>query len=459
MNGTTIHCPHCQHEFPISEVLQDQIRSDLEQRLQGEYAQRLQRAVVQTEERTRSALTLELDDLKNQLAENTRKAQEAETRELDLRRQKRLLEEASQRQAQQIRAELEKTLREEQAAQLAKDKAAMEAKVREQSALELQQLQSDLKAEQEKVRTAQATELALRKEKTRLEERAQQLDLEVARKLDEEKQRLETSLRENFAKTHELKLKEKEKQINDLREALEDAKRRSELGSQELQGEVLELDIQGELERQFPMDRIEPVPKGMRGADIVQRVNNDRLQACGTIVWETKNTKGWQDAWLDKLKQDQRSIGASSAVIVSAALPKDIQGFGRLDGVWVCSLQLWPTLAMALRDQLIQVSRAQAALAGKDEKMERLYEYLAGDDFRQRVEAIVEGFEALQLQLQRERRAMEKQWAEREKQLQRVLTSTAGMYGSLQGIVGSGLAAIPALELSNEPLRVAENTG
>ncbi|NBC48840.1 MAG: DUF2130 domain-containing protein, partial [Gammaproteobacteria bacterium] len=436
----------------ISEVLQDQIRSDLEQRLQGEYAQRLQRAVEQTKEQTRSALTLELEDLKNRLAENTRKAQEAETRELDLRRQKRALEAASARQAEQIRAELEKTLREEQAAQLAKDKAAMEAKVREQSALELQQLQADLTAEREKSRAAQATELALRKEKTELEARAQQLDLEVARKLDEEKQRLETSLRENFAKTHELKLKEKEKQIHDLREALEDAKRRSELGSQELQGEVLELDIQGELERQFPVDRIEPVPKGLRGADIVQRVNNDRLQTCGTIVWETKNTKGWQDVWLDKLKQDQRSIGAATAVIVSAALPKDIQGFGRLDGVWVCSLQLWPALAVALREQLIQLSRAQAALAGKDEKMERLYEYLAGDDFRQRVEAIVEGFEALQQQLQRERRAMEKQWAEREKQLQRVLTSTAGMYGSLQGIIGNSLAAIPALGLDDAGL-------
>jgi hypothetical protein len=188
----------------------------------------------------------------------------------------------------------------------------------------------------------------------------------------------------------------------------------------------------------------------MRGADIIQRVNNDRFQTCGAIVWETKNTRGWHDAWLDKLKQDQRSIGASTAVIVSAVLPKDIQGFGRLDGVWVCSLQLWPALAVALRDQLIQVSRAQAALAGKEEKMERLYEYLAGNDFRQRVEAIVEGFEALQQQIQRERRAMEKQWNEREKQLQRVLTSTAGMYGSLQGIVGSGLAAIPALELAGD---------
>jgi hypothetical protein len=459
MNGTTIHCPNCDHEFALSEVLQRQIRNDLERRLKTEHEQRLQRAVAETEQRARSALGFELKDLQNQLSEHTRKAEDAQARELKLREEKRALEDAVKRQAEQVRTELEAAMREEQTAQLAKDKAAMEAKLREQSALELAQLQADLNAQREKARVAQAAELAVRQEKSALEERAQQLDLEIARKVDTEKQKLELHLRETFAKAQDLKLKEKEKQISDLREALDDAKRRSELGSQELQGEVLELDIQAELERQFPADQIAPVPKGMRGADIIHQVSNDRFQVCGTIVWESKNTKGWQANWIDKLKQDQRNVGASAAVIVSVALPNEIQGFGRIEGVWVCNLQLWPALAMALREQLIQVSQAQAALAGKGEKMELLYEYLAGTEFRQRVEAIVEAFEAMQLQVQRERRAMEKQWSEREKQLQRVLSSTAAMYGSLQGVVGRGLADIPALELSNEPLRESENTG
>jgi hypothetical protein len=447
--SANIKCPNCGYQIPISEALQSQIRSELEISLKAEHNERLARAVAEAERRARGALDLELTDLKNRLAEDAEKARAARERELALLSKTRQLEEAQQVQAERIRADLEEGFRKAQAEQMAKAAAAAEARVREQSALELAELKTDLAAQRDKALKAEQAELALRKEKTLLEERARNLDLEVARKLDAEKHAFETELRKALAEQQDLKLKEKEKQINDLRQALEDAKRRSELGSQELQGEVLELDIQAALERQFPADRIEPVPKGMRGADIIQRVRNERLEDCGAVIWETKNTKLWQPAWLDKLKQDQRSVGAATAVLVSVALPEGIEGFGRIDGIWVASLKNWPPLAVALREQLIQVAQARAAFAGKSEKMELLYQYLAGDEFRQRVEAIVEAFEAMQGQIQRERRAMEKQWAEREKQLQRVIGSTAGMYGSLQGIVGSGLAAIPALELDD----------
>lgn len=452
MNEANIKCPNCGYEIPMTEALQRQIRGEVESALKAEHNDRLQRAVAEAERRARNHLDVELADLKNQLTENADKAKAAEARELELRRKNRALEQAGKVQAEQIRAELEKTLRKEQAEHIAKATTAAEHRAREQSERQLTALQADLEAQREKARRAQTAELALRKEKSALEERARSLDLEVARKLDEEKRKLEDSLRKSLSEAQDLKLKEKEKQIRDLRDALEDAKRRSELGSQELQGEVLELDIQAALERQFPADQIEPVPKGVRGADIVQRVRNERLEDCGTIVWETKNTKAWSDAWTDKLKQDQRAIGGATAAIVSVALPKEIESFGRLDGVWVANPRVWPALAVALREQLIQVAQARAALTGKREKMELLYEYLAGDEFRQRVEAIVDGFEALQMQIHRERRAMEKQWTEREKQLQRVLISTAGMYGALQGIVGSGLGAIPALELDESHL-------
>jgi hypothetical protein len=450
--SANIKCPNCGYQIPISEALQSQIRGELEISLKAEHNERLARAVAEAERRARGALDLELTDLKNRLAEDAEKARAARERELALLSKTRQLEEAQQVQAERIRAELEEGFRKAQAEQMAKAAAAAEARVREQSALELAELKTDLAAQRDKALKAEQAELALRKEKTLLEERARNLDLEVARKLDAEKHAFETELRKALAEQQDLKLKEKEKQINDLRQALEDAKRRSELGSQELQGEVLELDIQAALERQFPADRIEPVPKGMRGADIIQRVRNERLEDCGAVIWETKNTKLWQPAWLDKLKQDQRSVGAATAVLVSVALPEGIEGFGRIDGIWVASLKNWPPLAVALREQLIQVAQARAAFAGKSEKMELLYQYLAGDEFRQRVEAIVEAFEAMQGQIQRERRAMEKQWAEREKQLQRVIGSTAGMYGALQGIVGSGLAAIPALELDDGSL-------
>jgi hypothetical protein len=209
---------------------------------------------------------------------------------------------------------------------------------------------------------------------------------------------------------------------------------------------VLELDSQAALEPQFPQDRIDPVLKGARGADIRQRVRNDRLEDCGLILWETKNARNWAPAWIDKLKQDQRPAGAAVAVLVSVALPDGMEGFGRIDGIWVAGLNGCPALAVALREQLIQVAHARAASEGKNEKTELPYRYLAGDEFRQRVEAIVEAFGTLQGQVQRERRAMEKHWAERENQLQRVISSTSGMYGALQGTAGRGLAAIPALE-------------
>ena len=79
--------------------------------------------------------------------------------------------------------------------------------------------------------------------------------------------------------------------------------------------------------------------------------------------------------------------------------------------------------------------------------MEFLYRYLSGDQFRRRIEAMVEAFATLQTGLNRERTAMERIWKEREKQIERVLANTAGMYGEVRGIVGSSLPGVPALEL------------
>ncbi|MCU0836671.1 MAG: DUF2130 domain-containing protein [Chromatiaceae bacterium] len=452
MTDTRIRCPNCGYQIPISEALSAQIRGELETAVKADHEARMRQAVAQAEARARGTLDVELADLKAQLAERAEQAEQAAARELELRRQARERAAQQQAEAERIRAEVEQRLRQESAERIAQAAAAAEVRAREESALALQALQADLAAQREQVRLAQAAELSLRQEKTALEERARALDLEIARRLDAAKGELETAIRQAAAEEQELKLKEKEKTITDLRQALDAAKRRSELGSQELQGEVLELDIQARLERQFPADRIEPVAKGARGADIQQRVRNERLEDCGLILWETKNAKNWAPAWIDKLKQDQRAAGAVAAVLVSAALPEGVAGFARIDGVWVADLKTWPGVALALREQLIAVGYARAASAGQNEKMALLYDYLAGTEFRQRVEAIVEAFEAMQLQLNRERRAMEKQWAEREKQIARVIASTSAMYGALQGIVGAGLPAIPALELDETPL-------
>ena len=323
-----------------------------------------------------------------------------------------------------------------------------EQKARADAGLELRLLEEQLCAERKKREAAQRAELALRKEKSALEERARDLDLEVARRVDAEKERLAEAVRSGFAAQHALKLKEKDKLIDELRHALDEAKRKSEQGAMQRQGEVLEIDVESELKHRFPQDLVRPVPKGVRGADLVQEVRDRALRVCGTIIWETKNTRRWQAGWLDKLKADQRTIGANLAVIVSTALPEGLAEFGRLDGVWVAGLNAWPALALALREQLLAVAFAHAAADGKQEKIELLYRYLSGNQFRSRIEATVEAFVALQAGLGRERTAMERIWKEREKQIERVLANTAGLYGEVRGLVGASLPALPALELA-----------
>jgi hypothetical protein len=459
MSETSIRCPNCGTEIPISEALTAQIRGELERSLRAAHEARLRQAIQEAAARSRDEMEVELKDLQARLAEQDSKARAAQEAELELRKKARELEEGNRQLADKVRAEVEQTLRKEADERVKAAAAEAEARARASSDQEMKLLKEQLSEQSRKAQEAQQAELALRKEKAVLEERSRTLDLEVARKVDAEKQRLEEAIRKSTAEEQSLKLKEKEKQIEDLRKALDEAKRRSELGSQELQGEVLELDIQAALDHLFPQDRIEPVLKGVRGADILQRVHNERLEECGSIVWETKNAKNWSPAWVDKLKQDQRAAGAAVAVLVSMALPENVPEFGRIDGVWVASRRSYPALAVALREQLIQVAYARAASAGKHEKMELLYQYLSGDEFRQRVEAIVEAFAAMQDQLTRERRAMERQWAEREKQIQRVVASTTRMYGALQGIVGSGMPAIPALELDSMELLPDDRSG
>ena len=354
--------------------------------------------------------------------------------------------------AARVRAELEASLRQENDQRLKQAVQEAEARSREQSSVELKLLQDQLAEQQRKVRQAQAAELALRKEKAALEERQRELDLEVARRLDAEKQRLEESIRKTVSEEQSLKVREKDKQIEDLKKLLEEAKRKSEQGSQELQGEVLELDIEAVLTARFPQDIIRPVPKGVRGADIIQEVRNAALQPCGTIIWEMKNTKHWQPSWIAKLKDDQRATGASLAVLVSVVLPEDIRAFGCTDVVWVSDLASYLPLSMALREQLIHVAFARNAATGMNDKMEAIYRYLSGDTFRQKVEAIVEAFAAMREQIDRERRAMTRHWAEREKQLERVIANTAGMYGDLRGTIGQVMQPIAALELDATPL-------
>ena len=247
----------------------------------------------------------------------------------------------------------------------------------------------------------------------------------------------------------ELKLKvtERDQQIASMQRQIEELKRKAEQGSQQLQGEVLELEVEAMLQLNFPMDNIEPVGKGEFGGDVLQRVFSPSGQACGAILWESKRTKHWSDGWLAKLRGDQRAANAEIAVLVSRALPKGIDNFGQLEGVWITDPRFVVPLVIALRQTLIEVANTRRTQAGQDTKMELVYQYLTGPRFRHRVEAIVEKFSDMRADLDRERKAMTRLWAKREAQIHGVIESTIGMYGDLQGIAGRALQEIEGLEL------------
>jgi hypothetical protein len=232
-----------------------------------------------------------------------------------------------------------------------------------------------------------------------------------------------------------------------MQRQIEDLKKKSEQGSQQLQGEAFELQLEDMLRRQFPMDTIQPVAKGELGADLLQVVTTASGSTAGTILWEVKRTRNWSEAWLPKLRADQRAANADVALIVSEALPKGTGSFDLKDGVWVTGPQCALPVAVALREQLLCVASAKRAGEGQITKMELVYGYLTGPRFRHRVEAIVEQFNEMQSDLDRERKAITKQWAKRQNQIWAVLNSTAGMYGDLQGIAGQSIQEVEGLNV------------
>ena len=215
----------------------------------------------------------------------------------------------------------------------------------------------------------------------------------------------------------------------------------------ERQGEIQELDLEETLRNTFRHDTIEPVPKGIRGADVIQTVKDDVLKSCGKIIWESKRTKTWSQGWIEKLKDDQITIGSEIAIIITEAMPPDIENFGQVDQIWVTTRPFATTIATVLRESLIKLNYARSSAEGMTEKMNILYQYIIGPEFRQKIEAIVSTFEGMTSQLEKEKRAMNKLWKEREKQIERVTINTSGMYGNFKGLIGSALSDINAFEL------------
>ncbi|HRX86123.1 MAG TPA: DUF2130 domain-containing protein [Phycisphaerae bacterium] len=321
----------------------------------------------------------------------------------------------------------------------------------EEKAKAVAELQEVLKQRDTKLAEAQKAQAELIRKQRELDDARREMELTIEKRVQTALEAARLAARKEAEEGLKLKVAEKEQTIAAMQRQIEDLKRRAEQGSQQLQGEVQELELEALLREKFPQDTIEPVPKGEHGGDVLQRITNPLGAACGTILWESKRTKNWSDGWLAKLREDQRTARAEVAVIVSTALPKDVDTFNFQDGVWITGPRCTLPVALALRQSLIEVATARQTGEGQQSKMELVYQYLTGPRFRQRVEAIVEKFNDMRDDLDKERKALTRLWAKREEQIRCVIESTAGMYGDLQGIAGKTLQEIEGLDLKLLP--------
>ncbi|OQW39187.1 MAG: hypothetical protein A4S08_07665 [Proteobacteria bacterium SG_bin4] len=418
MTEPTITCPNCKSEIKLTESLAapliESTRKQFEQRLAQKDSEIQQREQV-------------MRDKEKWLAEEKRK----------------LDDQVALQVSEQLKAERVRVIAEESRKAKLASAAELESKARE-----LAELQEVLKVRDEKLAQAQQAQAELIKKQRELDDAKRELELTVAKRVQDGLTEARQLARKEAEDEQKLKVLEKEQTIAAMQKQIEDLKRRAEQGSQQLQGEVQELELENLLRLKFPFDAIEPVPKGEFGGDVLHRVIGSGGQIGGTLLWEFKRTKNWSDAWLVKLRDDQRAAKAEVAVIVSHTLPKGVETFELIEGVWVTHPRAALPVAMILRQSLLEIALARQSSEGQQSKTEMVYQYLTGPRFRQRVEAIVEAFSTMQEDLDKERKAIMKQWAKREEQIERVMGATVGMYGDLQGIAGKSLQEIEGLELS-----------
>jgi hypothetical protein len=413
MAEPTIICPKCKNEIKLTESL----AAPLIESTRRDYEKRLAQKDV-----------------------------DLASRETSLKEREQALEKSKETVDAQVAEKLQSERAKIAADEARKAKLALSNDI-EQKTKEVADLQEILKQKDEKLTEAQKAQADLLKKQRELDDAKRELELTVEKRVQENLAVTRQQARKEAEDELKLKVSEKEQTIASMQKQIEELKRRAEQGSQQLQGEVQELELETLLKTKFPRDTVEPVPKGEHGGDVLHRVLGPLGQICGTILWESKRTKNWSDGWLAKLRDDQRMAKAEIAIIVSHVVPKDIETFGLVDGVWVALPQAALPVAVALRYTLIETATARLASEGQQTKMELVYQYLTGPRFRQRVQAIVEAFGSMKEDLDKEKKAILKQWAKREEQIERVMQSTVGMYGDLQGIAGKTIQEIEGLEM------------
>lgn len=407
---SSIQCPNCGTTIDVNDILKHQ----LEDSIRKEYQQK---ANAQKQE-----LELRNEQFEKAKAEfEAKKKQENELFAERLEREKKTAE-------KEITEKIKTKLDEENKDRL----GAMEKELSEKSEKlrELNKMEGEiLKLQREKLEMKDAIEAQAQKQ---LNETLV-LERDKIRKQEEEK--------------NELKIKEYQKQSDDQKKLIEEMKRKQEQGSMQLQGEVMELAIEEWLANNFPLDTIDEIKKGANGADCLQIVNTRELQNCGSIYYESKRTKAFQPAWIEKFKNDIRTKRANIGVLVTEVMPAGLDRMGMRDGIWICTYEEFKGLSAVLRQSLIQVSQAVQAQENKGDKMSMLYDFLTSNEFRLQIEGIVEGFTQMQGDLDAEKRAMQRIWKQREKQIEKVVHNTLGMYGSIRGIAGNAVQTVRALEL------------
>ena len=405
-----IKCPNCGTSIDVQDILSHQLEDKFKQQSQEK---------LQTEKKKFAA---EFDTLNQEKAN---------------------FEEKKKQENELFRERLEKQLRE--------DRKGIEEKLKlklaEEQSDQFQTLQKELNEKSEQIKELNRTKAEIEKLKREKGELKEVAEAEAQKRLNEtllgEKEKIKKSEEEK----NELRFKEMQKQLEDQKRLTEEMKRKQEQGSMQLQGEVQELAIEEWLAAHFPLDSIEEIKKGARGGDCIQIVNTRSIQNCGTIYYESKRTKDFQPSWIEKFKADIREKGANIGVLVTEVMPSDMDRMGLKDGIWICNYDEFKGLCAVLRDQIIQVNVAVGSQENKGDKMHMLYDFLTSSTFRMQVEAIVEGFTSMKNALDSEKRAMARIWKEREKQIDKVVTNTIDMYGSVKGIAGNAIQSVKSLEL------------
>lgn len=412
----TITCPKCKTEIPLTESL----------------AAPLLEAARKQYERKISQKDKEIEQREEALREKERKVAEAR-RKLD--------QQVTDQVAEQLKAERARIVTEEARKAKLVSASDIEAKNRE-----VEGLKEVLAENNRKLTEAQKAQADLLKKQRELDDAKRELELTVEKRVQDNLAQVRTQAKREAEEGLRLKVSEKDQTIASMQRTIEELQRKAEQGSQQLQGEVQELELESLLRLKFPYDTIEPVPKGEFGGDTLQRVISPAGVSAGTILWEAKRTKNWSNGWLAKLRDDQRMAKAEISVLISQALPDGVETFDVVEGVWVAHPRVIIPIAVIMRNTLLQLSTARLVNEGQQTKAEMVYQYLTGPRFRQRIEAIVEAFSCMQGDLDKERKAIMKQWAKRSEQIDRVMNATVGIYGDLEGIAGKSMQEVKGLE-------------